>query len=189
MSNIIAISGGHSQGKTTLIDALENALPHCVFYKSFVRELQSLGFSINQNGDIHTQMHVLWGHYQRILRGQKEKAPWCFVDRCALDAMSYGLTLNLPGSSLNAVSYSFYQALMPYYTAVFYLEPELKIQSDGIRDERESYLKDVTQAFDTLIEELSIPVFRIKGSVSQRVEQILTFLETFQKNQLNLNHE
>jgi nicotinamide riboside kinase len=178
MSDIIAISGAHSQGKSTLIDALEKEFPSSVFCKSFVRELKAQGIEINGEGDVHTQMHVLWGHYRRVFEAKRDKvSPHWFVDRCALDAMAYGLLLDdfneLEPSPYVDVCWNLFDTLLSEYRIIFYLEPELPIIADGIREEDIEYFENVTDMFEILLGGLNTKVVRLKGTVEERVRTII----------------
>jgi len=69
----ICISGAHSQGKTTLCNALKNnaMLKDYEFISSPIRDLQKQGFPINQDGNEVTQLFVISKYYEY----SKKKGP------------------------------------------------------------------------------------------------------------------
>ena len=63
----IAISGLHSQGKTTLIEQLKKSplLSEYKFAESPTRALSKL-YPINEFGNQHTQLFIMMGHYANL---------------------------------------------------------------------------------------------------------------------------
>ena len=86
----IAISGAHSQGKTTLVKYLQdiNVLTDFKFKTSLTRGMQKAGYDINEDGDEVTQLAIMTKHLQRL----NEKGNIIY-DRCALDGYAYSMSL------------------------------------------------------------------------------------------------
>ena len=66
----IALSGLHSQGKTTLLNELNKVdlFKHFTKIPSPTRILQSEGFKINENGDETTQACIMMQHLKNVLQ-------------------------------------------------------------------------------------------------------------------------
>ena len=176
----ICISGAHSTGKTTLVNALKE---HGVF-KSFqfktglTRDLQKTGLNINEAGDDVTQLFVMSKHYEYSkIEGD------VVLDRCALDGFAY--------SSIILKEYndrSFLDALgtigrkcFDRYDHIFYVRPELKLVDDGVRTVDPVFYENIKQSFNYWLNAIKtfknpVPVTEVYGSVEQRVNQILTTL-------------
>jgi nicotinamide riboside kinase len=169
----IAISGAHSQGKTTLVKALQDSglLSEYKFKTSLTRGLQEAGFNINENGDDVTQLMVMAKHYQFL----KEKGDIVY-DRCALDGYAYSKALLKEGRILNVIN-SLFSEMIDKYDIIFYVEPELPLIEDGQRTIDKDFFNEVVMCFNFCIETFCVPVVRLSGSVEQRVSQVILAIQ------------
>lgn len=187
----IAVSGSHSQGKTTLVNALEQ-LPEFKDYKFFreiTRQMKNLGLEINENASTSTQIMIMAEHYRRAcVEGN------CIYDRCTLDGIVYTTVLMFQDHSklLNGLSeddrYAFIDTIealfdltINKYDVIFYIEPELALEDDGVRTTDKHFFETIVKGFDNIINDLSkdsdIKIVKIKGTVEERIQMILNTLK------------
>lgn len=169
----IAISGAHSQGKTTLVNALQDSglLTEYKFRTSLTRGMQEAGYNINEDGDETTQLAIMVKHFQRL----SEKGDVIY-DRCALDGYAYSMALPIRLKVLDVIR-DLFLLMINKYDIIFYVEPELPLVEDGQRTTKKDFFDTVVQSFETLIKSFSVPVIRIKGSVEERVKQVILAIQ------------
>jgi thymidylate kinase len=171
----IAISGAHGQGKTTILNSLRHlsVFKDYVFVDSPTRTLQA-NYLINENGTQDTQVSIMYKHYVNVMTNGNN----IILDRCALDGISYSTYFK---SKIDAGIFSslqqMYLFLMKQYDIVFYINPELKLTSDGVRSLDVGFFNDVKNTFENLIEENKHNVTRLSGSNEQRIATILNTLK------------
>jgi nicotinamide riboside kinase len=167
----IAISGGASQGKSTLVNALAKTerLKEFVFKTNLTRSLQTAGIPINELGTSVTQLFVMSKHYEFLSLTED-----AVLDRCALDGLAYSMyffnKIELP---IQDVIRRLFQAMIFRYDKIFYIVPELPLVEDGQRSTSKQFFDIVNNNFETLIRDYKINVIRISGSVEERIEQVL----------------
>lgn len=176
----ICISGAHSTGKTTLVNALKE---HDVF-KSFqfktglTRDLQKAGLNINETGDDVTQLFVMSKHYEYSkIEGD------VVLDRCALDGFAYSSIIlkNYEDKAFLDALGTIGRRCFNHYDHIFYVRPELKLVDDGVRTVDPVFYENIKQSFNYWLNAIKtfknpVPVTEVYGSVEQRVNQILTTL-------------
>jgi len=169
----IAISGAHSQGKTTLVKYLQdiNVLTDFKFKTSLTRGMQKAGYDINEDGDEVTQLAIMTKHLQRL----NEKGNIIY-DRCALDGYAYSMPLVKNLRVLGAIK-ELFLAMIDRYDIIFYVEPELPLVEDGQRTVNKDFFDKVVQSFDTIIKSYTIPVIRLSGSTEERAKIFFASLQ------------
>ena len=169
----IAISGAHSQGKTTLVKYLQdiNVLTDFKFKTSLTRGMQKAGYDINEDGDEVTQLAIMTKHLQRL----NEKGDTIY-DRCALDGYAYSMTLIKDIKVLDIIR-DLFLVMIDRYDIIFYVEPELPLIEDGQRTVNKDFFDSVVQSFDCIIKSYAIPVVRLSGSVEERARQFFVALQ------------
>ena len=110
----IAISGAHSQGKTTLVNALQESglLSGYTFKTSLTRGMQEAGYNINEDGDEVTQLAIMVKHFQRL----SEEGNIVY-DRCALDGYAYSMALPVRLKVLDVIRDLF--LIMIIYSSIY----------------------------------------------------------------------
>ena len=119
----VAISGAHSQGKTTLVKYLQGTglLTDYKFKTSLTRGMQEAGYNINEDGDEVTQLAIMTKHFQRL----NEKGDVIY-DRCALDGYAYSMSLIKDLNILDIIR-DLFLVMINRYDIIFYVEPELPL--------------------------------------------------------------
>jgi nicotinamide riboside kinase len=166
----IAISGGASQGKSTLVNHLQNdeMFKGYKFQTNLTRNLSQQGIPINENGTAVTQLHVMLKHFER-LQGKDNAV----LDRCALDGLAYSMYFfNEIEESVRDIIVMMFETMMDKYDKIFYIIPELPLVDDGERSINREFFDVVNSNFDHIINEYKIDVIRLHGSIEQRITQI-----------------
>ena len=175
----IAISGAHSTGKTTLVNALKDSekLNDFIFRSNLLRGLKEMGIPINEIGNTTTQLYVMTKFYEFL------NTPGdAILDRCALDGMAYTMYFyNDMSFEMQQVFEGLFEQMVRKYDAICYVVPELPLKDDGVRSMDKNFYEQVVQNFEILIEEFQIPVHRISGSVEQRTEQVLNIISSLKE--------
>lgn len=177
----IGISGAHSMGKTTIVDALRERteFKDFTFCESPTRSLAAQGLSINEVGTEVTQMYIMAKHYENSkIHGN------VVLDRCALDGLAY-TSVVLSGFNdpdfKNALGV-FGRRCFEAYDLIFYVRPELELVSDGTRTVDPEFFNKIVDSFKYWIDAIKFykhapAVVELHGSVDQRVQQILNTLK------------
>lgn len=178
---IIGISGSHSQGKTTLVNALQQRVEFkdFVFKSGLTRDLHKLGIPINELGTDVTQLYVMCKHYE-----YSKSSGDVVLDRCALDGLAYtGVILQNHNdseflSALGTIARKCFNA----YDIIFYVRPELALEYDGTRTIDQNFFDQIVGSFNYWLDVIKtynnpVRVVELYGSVEQRVEQVIAALK------------
>jgi nicotinamide riboside kinase len=181
----VAISGAHSQGKTTLVKYLQDShlLNDFTFKTSLTRGLQEAGFNINEDGDEVTQLTIMTKHLQRL-----NESGNIIYDRCALDGYAYSMALVKDLKILSAIRELFY-AMVDRYDIIFYVVPELPLVEDGQRTVNRDFFESVVQSFQAIIQSYKLPVIKLSGTVEQRAKQVISSIERWETQKYQYNNE
>lgn len=169
----IALTGAHSTGKTTLLNALKEIeeFKHFNFIPGSAREAKKLGISINEDGDNKTQLYILGKDIENAYTPGD-----CVLDRCIIDNLIYASYSVVRGKVSADICYTIlkvFDDLFEQYDYVFYMDPELPVTPDGIRSENPAFRKETIELFESLIFKLENPkIIRVKGTVQERIEII-----------------
>lgn len=169
----IAISGAHSQGKTTLLNDLKirNEFRKFSFLGNITRGIKERGVEINEGGSDFSQSLVIAKHIEHLFtRGG------AILDRCILDGVVYTYVLRNQGKiSQEVMDYAIkmFQEMIGQYDFIFYVMPELPLVTDNIRTTDIQFFGDVVNTFSAFILEYKIPVVQLKGSREERVQTVI----------------
>lgn len=174
---LIALSGAQCTGKTTLLNALradDKFKTQFTFVDEIVRTLQKKGFKINEAGTDETQLVVMQEHIKNTqLDGN------VLVDRCVLDCMAYTIWMwrhhKINRETYNNCFKMFLDNIMKY-DIIFYLSPEFDIIPDGTRSTNNTFRDEVVSIFEQLIENFSLTVVRLTGTVEERLNAMKKIL-------------
>lgn len=171
------ITGAQSVGKTTLLNALRSEK----FFKDYTvcdevtRRVMSYGLPINEDGNKATQRLIMNEHIYNVFMYDN-----MLTDRTALDGVVYTRYLHKEGkvdsNTLKHVK-TVFSKVWPVYDYVFYIEPEFEIVDDGVRSVNQTFRNDIVELFEDVIEREKLNIIRINGSVRNRVDMVLKFVE------------
>lgn len=169
----IALSGAHSQGKTTLLNELvkDGRMQGYACVPSPTRILAAEGFSINESGNAKTQSMIMVQHFKNVTTFNLN----ALYDRCALDGLAYSMFFekDLRDNKLWDIAVSVFEYTINQYDYIFYIEPELSLKDDGTRSVDYNFFNTVVNNFENIIKIYNLNVVRVKGTVQQRVDLIM----------------
>ena len=173
----IGITGAQSVGKTTLLNALrsEKLFERYAICDEVTRRVKSYGLPINEEGTDITQRLIMNEHIVNVYMNSN-----MLTDRTALDGLVYSTYMYKNNKiSLNTLKYvkDVFYKVWQSYNCVFYIEPEFEIVDDGVRSNNKQFRDEIAELFETVIEKEKLNLRRVKGSVRDRVNTIIDFLE------------
>jgi len=141
----IALTGVHSSGKSTLIEALatEPMFADYTVCPEVTRQLRSF-VKINEEGSDATQVLVINQHVTNVTLFEK-----MLVDRCIIDGVLYTFYLFSSGRvSRDVMNYAIhaYNKIIDRYDHIFYLEP-LPLRNDGVRSVNSEFYNKMKENF------------------------------------------
>ena len=174
------ICGAHSQGKTTLVNALKKEAfltseCHFSFRTNLTRDLKELNFPINENGTSMTQYMIMARHLEFALTSGN----W-ILDRGALDGIAYTSHFydkEQVNKEIYQAAIEVYKECLNNYDKIFYIVPELDLVDDGTRSIDKDFFNGVVEKFDFYIKHCSMPSDKFKfvmGTVQERVNTVIT---------------
>lgn len=179
----IGLTGTHSVGKTTLLNALrsEPCFKNFAICDEVTRQVRALGLSINEAGSDNTQRIIMLKHIENIMLHDN-----MITDRTALDCLVYSRYLWKKGKLTDetfSIIHKLFLKLWSQYDLIFFIEPEFDLVADGVRSIDEDFRNDIHKEFTSTIAELKLykdNLHYLKGSVVSRVQQVLTVYERVQ---------
>jgi len=168
---IIAFSGTHSTGKTTLLDNLKHSEDYkydYTFIDEITRRMSKRGLKINEDGDDVVQLLIMNAHLKNALNKN------AIMDRCVLDGVVYTHWLVNEGKVSQWVldyAVNVFQLVIVKYDYVFHLVPEFDIVEDGVRSTDIRFRDEVADLFKFYINRYNVPVVNLTGTVENRLQQ------------------
>jgi len=169
----IAISGTHFSGKSTLVEALSEALPHYITIDEPYQLLQEEGYEFAELPSIEDFELQL----ERSIESLDEKAPNIIFDRCPADILGYLL------SHTDVEAFDLEEWLPRVQTAIRKLDLLIFLpieEPDRIvlpSSEDAAYRQRVDEKLKEIILEklfdLEVDVLEVTGSPKARVERVL----------------
>jgi nicotinamide riboside kinase len=166
----IAISGGASQGKSTIVNMLkeDSMFQEYNFCTNLTRNLSQQGIPINEGATGITQLHVMLKHFERLYMYEN-----AVLDRCALDGLAYSMYFfDKIEKPVREAIIKLFEAMIVKYDKIFYIPPELPLIEDGERSVDRNFFNGVNKNFEAVIRDYSVDVIRISGTVTERIKQI-----------------
>jgi predicted ATPase len=170
---LIALTGVHSSGKTSVLDALKNKpkLAGFTFVGEITREIKEAGFEINEEGTNLTQLFILARHLENLLLDN------AIIDRCLLDGLVYTDYLFFKDKVMKEVyAYALkaFKSFYHKYDYIFFFPPTLPLYDDAVRSTDTNFYRGIAHRFSFYITQFQIPVIHIiQGTIEERVKQIL----------------
>jgi predicted ATPase len=176
------ICGAHSQGKTTLVNALKKRTflasdNNFLFRVNTTRNLSEL-LPINEDGNSMTQYLIMARHLEFAIT----PGNW-IIDRGALDGIAYTSYFYESGKVSREVydaALEVYKECLKHYNRVFYIVPELELKEDGQRSTGKEFFDGVVGRFDFYIKHHTMTnLTYVMGSVDERIN---TVIDTIKKD-------
>jgi len=174
---LIAISGSHSTGKSTVIEELgksEAMTKRFQFIGEVLRDLKKKGVAINEMGTDETQKLVL----SKFLEYSTLKN--AILDRCALDGLVYTAYLyekkQVRKNTLR-IAEAIFENIQ--YDIHFYISPEFDIVPDGTRSEDAAFRDRIAELFEEYIDAYKLMPCRLTGTVEERAAQFIGTVEKY----------
>ena len=175
----LGITGPHSSGKTTLLEALRKTpeFQTVDFLPEVTRVIKEQGFEINEAGTQDTQVLIMATHMRNLLTHKR-----FIVDRTLIDGLCY--TRFLKEEKPQDISKWFMEyceslteEYLPYYTKLFYLPPEIPVHDDGVRSTAAHFHEAIVDQFERNIKWFSQMnpglIVEVRGTVEERVKIVL----------------
>lgn len=179
----VGLTGPHSSGKTTLLDALHDVpeFEGVTFLPEITRQIKERGFNINEAGTLDTQVLVMAAHMNNLLLNGH-----FVVDRSLLDGVVYTEFLYEDGKIPQWFMDYCYNLLDEYidaYDIIFYLPPEFAVAEDGVRSTGKKFHEQVSAIFDRLVNKYSAEkpnlIVPITGTVEERVSTVVKTVRAY----------
>ena len=183
----ISISGAHSTGKSTIINALKD-IPtlskRFAFKGEILRDIKKTGIRINEYGSDETQLLVL----SKMM--EYATIPNTILDRCMLDCLVYTAYLYENGQvKKNTLQIAEMLFEKIRYDIYFYIAPEFPIIHDGIRSENLEFRDRVAELFEEYMESYKLIPIRLSGNVEERVNCFINTIGMYDKWIMSENEE
>jgi predicted ATPase len=173
----VAICGAHSQGKTTLVNALKQEVYLSSELKfsystNLTRNISKL-IPINEAGNSVSQYLIMSKHLEFALTPGR-----IILDRSALDGIAYTHYFYDKGTVDAAIMEStkrVYEMCLPFYNKIFYIAPELPLTEDGQRSVNKEFFDGVVEQFNFYINHFSVSknVIFLTGTVEERIATVI----------------
>lgn len=176
----VAISGAHSQGKSTLVSDLMLTPEFRNFsaLTNMTRAVQAKGIGINELGGDWSQALIIAKHIERQLSPGN-----LLFDRFILDGIVYTRALYEQGKvgpqTLNYASWVYDQLIKDPTVLLFYVEPELPLADDSVRSVKREFFDEIVRWFNYYIKTSNLDPIRLRGSREERVKTVIDHVNHF----------
>lgn len=174
---IIAFSGPQSSGKSTLLEECRSFYANRFTYeREIARTVQQMGGKINEEGDDVGQLLIINTHLVNALKNN------VIVDRCMVDALAYSeYSYARHKISKWVMDYckEIYFICLKRYDIIFYTDPEIPLQHDGVRSSNLEFRNEISEIFEDILDDhfASGKAVRLTGSVAERMAIIKREIE------------
>lgn len=176
----IAITGAHRVGKTTLAEQLQEYLPDYELTKEPYYEMGELGYLFSDTPGLDDFTEQLEYSVKQIRTG----ADNVIFDRCPVDFLAYIHAIDKSGN-IQAI-FTKVETIMPEIDLLVFVpveEPDLIPCPES--DLPELRIK-VNEILNDLIHDFGVETVEVKGTVSNRKDQVLTKISQVLKNKSGL---
>jgi nicotinamide riboside kinase len=177
---LIAFSGTHCSGKTSLAKALVKHLEDIGRKAKFVDEVvRRCPYHVNENGSYLAQKWIIEEELREYNLAMEGDFNFIIFDRAVYDHLSYVIWLFLR----NKLSFQELRKLFklvenanPHYDKIFYLEP-LPLVGDGLRSESKTYQREIDEILRHFLNVNRIETIHIQNcDLDKRLKIVLQHL-------------
>ena len=174
----VAIIGTHSVGKTTLIGALkkEKEFENFLFLPEITIDVRKEGFDVKEKTDNLTQLRIMAEDISRACWLRKIIDTNVITDRCIFDTYIYTWYFYHDKKQIDPWVFEFTRNLknefIEDYDFLIYVESEIDLVLDGVRSMSNEFRDKVAMLFEERMKHMSKPVYRVKGTVKERVNMV-----------------
>jgi nicotinamide riboside kinase len=181
---IISFTGAQSTGKSTLLSKLqlEEKFRKFNFVPEITRSLKKkYNLDINEDGNELTQLITINSHLYNYLDHKDRDV---ILDRCILDGLVY-TTYQYHKKKVTKEIYNYseclFKKLIGELDIILYTEPDIPLVDDGERSIDKEFRDTIVNLFEEAIDHYKIKVYRLKGSVDNRMETIYNIVDNYGK--------
>jgi len=184
---IISFTGAQSTGKSTLLNRCVTEFDDkFIYFPEITRSIRNkFGVKINEAGDDITQLLIISGHIENMIKGTTSEKH-CIFDRCVLDGLVYTEWLTNNGIVSPCVYESMIGVFEKYIDKVdviFYTDPkDVGLVYDGERSVDIEFRNSIINSFENYIKYYK-QVVKLSGTVEERMN---TIKETLKNKGINL---
>jgi nicotinamide riboside kinase len=149
MTKVIAFSGTHSTGKSTLVKTLQEKLSalniSSIVIKEQARRVAKQGYPINQYTTFDTQARILASYIVSIQDARRFGTDFIIIDRHVADQVAYSLASLVMKAELKSEILNACMAIRHYFDVTFFVpcDHEVLPEFDGVRDVDLDYREEV----------------------------------------------
>lgn len=180
MSIRISISGTHSTGKSTLIEALrkETFFLGWVFLPGPTRTLREKGFPINNEAKSYNQTQLMCA---TIDVENLELKGNILQDRSLLDTLIYSIYLGEKGKVspiiLKSILSMFIELKDEYTVFIIPSSKDVELVQDGVRNDDIEFRDEIERLFFECLEAEKLPYLVVHGTTEERIKQIKKYIK------------
>jgi nicotinamide riboside kinase len=173
-----SLTGTHSSGKTTLVNALREKIGGTFnFYVERTKYLNSeLGVALNDDSQLISQ-YIFLGERAKELFNPKDT----ISDRSVYDVLAY--TMNAKSINSDEANDFLHSArhLIKRYDCIFYVSPEgIPIEDNGLRHTDPLYRDQIDQTIQDLLEGYKPNnLVIVSGTVEERVQKVIETIKQY----------
>lgn len=164
------LTGAHSTGKSTLMDALRT-IPGYSFSQSVTR---TSGAILNQDGDEDGQKKIL----KAIIEYESMHNVYVkdyILDRSFIDFYAYTVYLHrrnkITDETLDLIERELIKR-RDHYTMVFYLPIEFDIEQDGVRSNDKSFQQEIDEIIQEVLTKYEFSFVPVSGTIEERASYV-----------------
>lgn len=187
---IVAITGSHSTGKSTIVDSLKECSNfvslHSITRTAVTKEERKIDGINNLDS---AQLKILEGikcNVKQVIELNKQNPEKIFLmDRCVFDFVAYSRCFykqnTLSKEVIDKIEQD-YKDLFDYVDLYVYLPIEFDIVDDGVRSLDNVLRKNVDEEIQSLLEQNNVKYIKLTGDVNTRLQYLQNTINTFRNN-------
>lgn len=181
---LVSFTGPQSSGKTTLLDICKDTLQGKWYYIDEVTRWvkRKYDININEDGTNIDQLLMLNRHISNAMLPVSKKADGYngfILNRCLLDSVVYSQWL-YQNNKIEDWIYNYgrqsLKEIQDKFDIIYYTDPNIPLVDDGVRSMDNTFRTEISEIFESYINEYDLPIVRLEGSVEDRTVVMLDSL-------------